>query len=69
MTYYITPARYAISFSERRYRSRNSINDALKLGRTPPFIYKVLPFEPHIHSGTTWMTYEVDSDTIEQSQI
>src|SRR6266851_2719964 len=37
VTYYICPARYAISRSDRRYRSRCSINDALKLGRTPPF--------------------------------
>jgi hypothetical protein len=55
MTYYIVPARYAISFSDRRYRSRNSINDALKLGRTPPFIYEVcysdgthIPIQGHV---------------------
>jgi len=69
MTYYIIPARYAISFSDRRYRSRNSIRDAQKLGRTPPFIYTVLSFEPHVHSETTRRTYKIDSDTIKQSQI
>ena len=67
MTYYISPARYAISFSERRYRSRNSINEALKLGRTPPFIYAVLSFPRHIHPDTR--TYKVNPDTIEQPKI
>jgi hypothetical protein len=67
MTYYISPARYAISFSDRRYRSRSSINEALKLGRTPPFIYAVLSFPRHIHPDTR--TYKVNPDTIEQPKI
>jgi hypothetical protein len=63
VTYYICPERYAISFSDRWFLSWNSIKDALKLGRTPPFACRILVRELRTHADAR--TYEVDSDTIE----
>ena len=44
ITYYIMPARYAISRSDRWLRSWCSINDALKLGRNPTLAYRICQY-------------------------